>query len=212
MFLWLIAILGSPLIRVSTNLYKMASWLGLTTVNAVSSFPMNARTSCLSPLNGGINFKASPTLIKSPFILEGSPLTALQELELGESTDRIGWVKTHRSRLNVPELLLLLAYISTRRRLSLEPCTAVSALPDAGPAVSAQSRTLNGGFRSPSDVGPAVSAQSQNLNGGFRFPSDAGQAASAQSWTLIVTQVVLDSLTLFVSARSSRPNPTSDTK
>jgi len=37
----------------------------------------------------GINFKASPTLIKSPFILKGSPLTALQELELGESMDRI---------------------------------------------------------------------------------------------------------------------------
>ena len=28
----------------------------------------------------GINFKASPILIKSPFILEGSPLAALREL------------------------------------------------------------------------------------------------------------------------------------
>jgi len=50
---------------------------------------MNARISYSSPLNGDINFKASPTLIKSPFIPEGSPLAALRELELGESMDRI---------------------------------------------------------------------------------------------------------------------------
>jgi len=63
--------------------------MGLITENAVPTFPMNARISCLSPLNGVTNFKASPTLIKSPFILEGSPLTALRELELGESMGRI---------------------------------------------------------------------------------------------------------------------------
>ena len=77
-----IAVLGSPLMRVSTNLYKMVSWLGLITANAVSTFPTNARTSCLFYLNGGTNFKASPTLIKSLFILELSLLTALRELEL----------------------------------------------------------------------------------------------------------------------------------
>ena len=42
----------------------------------------------LFPLNGGTNFKASPTLIKSPLILEVSLLTTLRELELGESIGR----------------------------------------------------------------------------------------------------------------------------
>jgi len=76
----MIAFLGCQQIRVSTNLYKIASWLWLITVSTSS---INARISCLSPLNGGFNFKASPTLIKSPLILEGSPHTALRELELG---------------------------------------------------------------------------------------------------------------------------------
>jgi hypothetical protein len=49
---------------------------------------MNARTSCLFPLNSGTNFKASPTLIKNPFIPEAALLTALWELELGESMVR----------------------------------------------------------------------------------------------------------------------------
>jgi hypothetical protein len=66
----------------------MASWLGSIKANAVSAFPMNARISCLSPLNGGTNFKASPTLIKTPLILEVSMLTALREFELGESMGR----------------------------------------------------------------------------------------------------------------------------
>jgi hypothetical protein len=66
----------------------MASWLGLITVKAVSTFPMKARTSCVFPLNGGTNFKVSPTPIKSPFILEVSLLTTLRELELGESIGR----------------------------------------------------------------------------------------------------------------------------
>ena len=42
----------------------------------------------LFPLNGGTNFKDSPTLIKSPLILEVSLLTALLELELGVSIGR----------------------------------------------------------------------------------------------------------------------------
>ena len=83
-----IAVLGSPLMRVSTNLYKMVSWLGLITANAVSTFPTKARTSCLFPLNGGTKFNASPILITCPFTLEVSLLTALRELELGESMGR----------------------------------------------------------------------------------------------------------------------------
>jgi len=32
---------GSPIIRVSTNLYEIDSWLGLIKANAVSAFPKN---------------------------------------------------------------------------------------------------------------------------------------------------------------------------
>ena len=120
---------GSPIIRVSTNLYEIDSWLGLIKANAVSAFPKNVWNSCWSHLNEGTNFKASPTLIKSPFILEGTPLAAIWELEIGESMDSISRVKAHRSPFGAPELLLLLAYTLTGGRLCLETCTTVSALP-----------------------------------------------------------------------------------
>jgi hypothetical protein len=56
--------------RVSTNLYKTASWLGLITANAVSSLPMNARTSCLFSLNGGrLRLKCDGTHTETRFRL-----------------------------------------------------------------------------------------------------------------------------------------------
>jgi phosphoglycerol transferase MdoB-like AlkP superfamily enzyme len=59
------AVLGSPLIHVNTNLNKVASFLESITSNAVSTFAMNANTSLFSPLNGVTNFKVSPTEIYS---------------------------------------------------------------------------------------------------------------------------------------------------
>jgi len=170
------AVLGSLLIRVRTNLYKMASWLRLITANAVSTFPMNARTSCLFPLNWGINFKASLTLIKSPFLLEGSPLAAFREIQLGESMDKISWVNTHRSGFEVLELLRLLTYTSTRCRLSIEPCTTVSALP----------RTLKLRCRFNLESWTAVSALLRTLDRQCRLILEP----------LIVTEVMLDSHSL----------------
>jgi hypothetical protein len=52
--------------------------------------PYECQNLLLISFKRGINFKASPKLIKSPFIVEGSLLAALRELELGESMDRIG--------------------------------------------------------------------------------------------------------------------------
>ena len=80
-FLWLIAVRGSPLMRFNTNFYKIASCSGLITAKAVSTFPIKANTSCLSPLNGGTNFKASPRLINSLLILLTLLLTVLCVLD-----------------------------------------------------------------------------------------------------------------------------------
>jgi hypothetical protein len=133
--------------RVSTILYKMTSCLGLLNANAVSTFPINPRDSCLFPLNCGTSFKAFPTLITSSFILEPSLLAVLRQLELGRKGGawlEINWVKTHPRQFDVPELLLLQRYATTpeltvsalslslslsrtldrRCRLSLEPWTA----------------------------------------------------------------------------------------
>jgi hypothetical protein len=62
--------------------------VGVNYNDAVSTFSINVRNRYLFPLNGFTNFKASPTLKKSPFILETSLLTALRELELGEYMGR----------------------------------------------------------------------------------------------------------------------------
>jgi len=74
------------------------------------NIPYECQNLLLISFKRGINIKASPTLIKSQFYLEGSTLAALEELELGESMDRISHVKTHCIRFDVPELLPLLAY------------------------------------------------------------------------------------------------------
>ena len=50
---------------------------------------MNARTSCLSPLNGGINYKAALTLIKSPLNWETLLFVVLRELEMAESMGKV---------------------------------------------------------------------------------------------------------------------------
>ena len=54
-----VAVLGSQLIRVSTNLNKVLSFLGSITSNAVSTLAINANTSLFSPLNGVTKFKTS---------------------------------------------------------------------------------------------------------------------------------------------------------
>ena len=96
-FLWLIAVLGSPLIRVNTNLYKMASCSGLISAKVVSTFPVNASNCCLFPLNGGTNFKASSTLINSPFILAILLPTAFWVLE--------GFIGKNKLSKDLPRLI-----------------------------------------------------------------------------------------------------------
>jgi hypothetical protein len=96
---------------------------------------------------------------------------------------------------------------STRGRLSFGRWTGgVGSIPNPALAVSAYSLSLErwtGGVGSLSNPAMAVSALSL---------SNAGQAVSVHSRTLIASQVVLDTLALFVYARSSRLNFTSDTK
>jgi len=65
LFLCAVAVLGSPLILVNTNLIKVPSFFGSITSNAVSTFAVNIKASIFSPLNGATNYKASPTEIYS---------------------------------------------------------------------------------------------------------------------------------------------------
>ena len=95
MFLWLIAVQGSPLIHFRTNLNNISSWLGLITENAVSTFPLKARTSLLLPLKGEISFSASPTLIYSPSISRNLRVSAAWGFELVSSIDLEDWARTH---------------------------------------------------------------------------------------------------------------------
>jgi len=59
------AVLGSPLILVSTNLNKVLAFLESVTSNTVSTFAINASTSPFSPFNGATYFKALPTDMNS---------------------------------------------------------------------------------------------------------------------------------------------------
>jgi len=82
------AVLGSPLIRVSTNLNKVPSFLGSITSNAVLAFAINAKTYLLSPLNGVTNFKASPTVIYS--VILAVVLVKLTTSSVSKSGYRLG--------------------------------------------------------------------------------------------------------------------------
>jgi len=160
-------VLGSPLMRVNMNLYKMTSWLVLIRANAVSTIPMKARTSCLFQLNSGTNFKPSPTLMKSQFILQVLLLTELREFKL----------RKFIGRFDVTELLLLLAYTSNpwsvlsgtrnwRCRVSVERWTGgVGSLSNPELVVSAFSRNpdcVSSGAGLP--CSPPLGARSSRLN------------------------------------------------
>ena len=110
--------------------------------------------------------------------------------------------KTHPIWFNVSELIPLLAFTSTRGRLSLSnPELAVSAL----------SRTLDRRCRF-SNPELAVLLSLESWTGGVDSLSNAGPAVSDQFRTVVSSQVVLESLALVVVASFSRLNPASDTK
>ena len=124
MFLWLIAVQGSPLIHFRTNLNNISSWLGLITENAVSTFPLKACTSRLLPLKGEISFSASPTLIYSPSISRNLRVSAAWGFEIVSSIDLEDWARTHLCRCSLlcRYVNLWLSLLLRLRGFSVAPC------------------------------------------------------------------------------------------
>jgi hypothetical protein len=109
------AVRGSPLILVSTNLNSVLSFRGLITSNAVSTLAIKANTSRFSPLNGVTNINASLTDMYSVMLALSGVTTSIFKLGyMGMDLSKYSLFqlpKTTRSglaRLDVFLLLLLL--------------------------------------------------------------------------------------------------------
>ena len=98
-------------------------------MNAVSTSPMKARNSRLFPLNGGTNFKASPTLIKSPFILGSWDRASLTYSSKTNKIQRYTTVFTTTNALHVSDG-------SSAHRQEIKTVFTVRQIPDAVYTVS----------------------------------------------------------------------------